>query len=137
MKKLFSRTLSSIFVLSLCVPAVAAPTFQERVTYLPSVTSAERTTIHAHVDALSGVYVSVNLAITDESYQGVGTVVADSKTDLYSVNPNYLASNPNPVPERGAKEQRGFFLFGDGSKNAEFTSPEAIYVSLPAMVQEC
>ena len=61
----------------------------------------------------------------------MGTVVADSKTDLYSVNPNYLASNPNPFPERGAKTQRGFFLFGDESKDAEFTSPEAIYVTLP------
>jgi len=79
----------------------------------------------------NAIYVSVNLAITDDSYQGVGTVVADSKTDLYSVNPTYLASNPNPFPERGAKEKKGFFLFGDGSKNAEFASPEAIYVTLP------
>ena len=47
------------------------------------------------------------------------------------MNPNYLASNPNPFPERGAKAKKGFFLFGDGSKNAEFTSPEAIYVTLP------
>ena len=79
----------------------------------------------------NAIYVSVNLAITDDSYQGVGTVVADSKTDLYSVNPTYLASNPNPFPERGAKEKKGFFVFGDGSKNAEFASPEAIYVTLP------
>ena len=82
------------------------------------------------------LYVSVNLGITDDSYQGVATVVADSKTDLYAVNPNYLVSNPNPFPERGATEQRGFFLFGDGSKNAEFTSPEAIYVALPVTVQQ-
>jgi hypothetical protein len=81
--------------------------------------------------------VSVNLAITDDAYQGVGPVVADSKTDLYSVNPTYLASNANPFPDRGAKQQRGFFLFGDGAKDAEFTSPEAIYVTLPAMVQAC
>jgi hypothetical protein len=79
----------------------------------------------------NAIYVSVNLAITDDSYQGVSTVVADSKTDLYSVNPNYLASNPNPFPQRGAKTKKGFFLFGDGSKNAEFTSPDAIYVTLP------
>jgi len=77
------------------------------------------------------LYVSVNLAITDDLYQGVSAVVADAKTDLYSVNPTYLASNPNPFPERGAKVQKGFFLLGDGSKNAEFTSPEAIYVTLP------
>jgi hypothetical protein len=84
------------------------------------------------------LYVSVSLAITDDSYQGISTVVANSKTDLYSVNPNYLAFNPNPFPERGATEQRGFFLFGDGSKDAEFTSPEAIYVTLPVTVRhEC
>jgi hypothetical protein len=84
------------------------------------------------------VYVSVNLAIIDGPYAGVETVVADSKTDLYSLNPNYLASNPDPFPERGVKEQRGFFLLGDGSKNAEFTSPEAIYVTgLPPTDQEC
>ena len=76
------------------------------------------------------VYVSVNLAISDASYQGVGTVTADSKTDLYSVNPAYLATNADPFPARGAKKQRGFFVFGDGSKDAEFTSPEAIYVAL-------
>ena len=85
----------------------------------------------------NAIYVSVNVAITDDSYQGVGTVVADSKTDLYSVNPAYLASNPNPFPERGAKVKRGFFLFGDGAKDAEFTSPEAIYVTLPVTVQQC
>jgi len=81
------------------------------------------------------VYVSVNLAIKDGPYAGVETVVADSKTDLYSPNPDYLASNPNPFPERGVKEQRGFFFFGDGSKDAEFTSPEAINVTLPVTVR--
>jgi hypothetical protein len=84
----------------------------------------------------NSIYLSVNLAITDDLYQGVGAVIADSKTDLYSVNPNYLASNPNPFPERGAKVQKGFFLFGDGSKNAEFSSPEAIFVTLPVTVQQ-
>lgn len=78
----------------------------------------------------NSVYVSVNLAISDDSYQGVTTVMADSKTDLYSVNPAYLASNPDPFPGRGARKQRGFFLFGDGGKDAVFTSPDAIYVAL-------
>lgn len=78
----------------------------------------------------TAVYVSVNLAIKDDQYQGVTAVMADSKTDLYSLNPAYLASNPDPFPGRDAKSQRGFFLFGDGSKDAEFTSPEAIYVTL-------
>jgi hypothetical protein len=81
------------------------------------------------------VYVSANLAIKDGPYAAVETVVADSKTDLYSLNPNY--PGPNPFPERSVKEQRGFFLFGDGSKDAEFTSPETIYVTLPVTVQEC
>jgi hypothetical protein len=87
------------------------------------------------------VYVSVNLAIKDGPYAGVETVVADSKTDLYSLNPVYLASNQDPFPERSVKEQRGFFLFGDGLKDADFTSPEAIYVTLASNLwptdQEC
>jgi hypothetical protein len=57
-------------------------------------------------------------------------VLADSKTDLYTVNPAYLASNPDPFPGRGAIEQRGFFVFGDGMKNAEFSSPDAVYVTV-------
>jgi hypothetical protein len=77
----------------------------------------------------NALYLSVNLAITDAPYAGVQTMVADSKTDLYTVNPTYLASNPNPFPGRGAVEQRGFFVFGDGEKNAEFSSPDAIYVT--------
>ena len=75
-------------------------------------------------------YLSVNLAITDAAYTGVKPVLADSKTDLYSVNPTYLASNADPFPERGAVEQRGFFVMGDGVKNAEFSSPEAVYVTV-------
>ena len=39
-------------VLSLCIPAVAP--FQESVTYTPTVTPAERTAIHAQVEALAG-----------------------------------------------------------------------------------
>ncbi|MGW0593643.1 M20/M25/M40 family metallo-hydrolase [Streptosporangium sp. NPDC002607] len=76
------------------------------------------------------IYLSVNLAITDAPYAGVQAILADSKTDLYTVNPTYLASNPDPFPGRGAIEQRGFFLFGDGHKNAEFSSPDAVYVTV-------
>jgi hypothetical protein len=46
MKKL----LSSISVLSACMPALAAPPTQ---TYVPTVTAAERTAIHARFDALA------------------------------------------------------------------------------------
>ncbi|WP_158610027.1 M20/M25/M40 family metallo-hydrolase [Micromonospora musae] len=76
------------------------------------------------------IYLSVNLGITDAPYTGVKPVLADSKTDLYKVNPTYLASNPDPFPGRGAIEQRGFFVFGDGQKNAEFSSPDAVYVTV-------
>ncbi|GAB3332275.1 M20/M25/M40 family metallo-hydrolase [Micromonospora halotolerans] len=76
------------------------------------------------------IYLSVNLAISDAPYTGVRAVLADSKTDLYTVNPTYLASNPDPFPGRGAVEQRGFFVFGDGQKNAEFSSPDAVYVTV-------
>ncbi|PZG19664.1 hypothetical protein C1I95_11150 [Micromonospora craterilacus] len=82
------------------------------------------------------IYLSVNLAITDAPYTGVQPVLADSKTDLYTVNPTYLASNPDPFPGRGAIEQRGFFLFGDGQKNAEFSSPDAVYVTVANAVTD-
>ena len=75
------------------------------------------------------IYVSVNLAITDAPYDGVSTVLADSKTDLYSLNSEYLANHEDPFPERGQIEERGFFLFGDGEKNACFESPDAIFVT--------
>ena len=75
------------------------------------------------------VYVSVNLAITDAEYTGVETVLADSKTDLFDLNDQWLANNENPFPERGAVEERGFFLFGDGEKDARFQSPDAIFVT--------
>ena len=78
---------------------------------------------------LNTVYVAVNLAIVDGEYTGVSTVLADSKTDLYKLNDEWLKTNANPFPERGAVEKRGFFLFGDGSKNACFESPDAIYVT--------
>ncbi|HWK27073.1 MAG TPA: M20/M25/M40 family metallo-hydrolase [Solirubrobacter sp.] len=80
------------------------------------------------------IYLSVNLAITDAPYTGVQTVLADSKTDLYTVNPTYLASHPDPFPGRGAVERRGFFVFGDGQKNAEFSSPDAVYVTVAKSV---
>ncbi|MFE9960439.1 M20/M25/M40 family metallo-hydrolase [Micromonospora sp. NPDC005299] len=82
------------------------------------------------------IYLSVNLAITDAPYTGVQPVLADSKTDLYTVNPTYLASNPDPFPGRGAVEQRGFFVFGDGQKNAEFSSPDAVYVTVANAVTD-
>ena len=74
-------------------------------------------------------YVCVNLAITDGAYSGVRTVLADSKTDLYKLSDEYLKDHKDPFPERGQVEERGFFLFGDGAKDAEFTSPDAIYVT--------
>src|SRR5262249_29185095 len=77
----------------------------------------------------TALYLSVNLAISDAPYSGVQPVLADSKTDLYTLNPAYLANNPDPFPGRGAIKQRGFFLFGDGTKNAEFSSPDAVYVT--------
>ena len=75
------------------------------------------------------IYASVNLAITDAAYDGVTTVLADSKTDLYDLNDEWLETNEDPFPERGEVEERGFFLFGDGEKDARFTSPDAIYVT--------
>lgn len=85
MKKVFSRTLSIIFALSLCIPAVAAPTFQERVTYIPSVTPAELTIIHAHVDGLSGDV--GNAVVGDGSYDPltlVGAMLNGSSYDSIS-----------------------------------------------------
>ncbi|GAA1324773.1 M20/M25/M40 family metallo-hydrolase [Leucobacter albus] len=78
----------------------------------------------------NAIYLSVNLAITDSDYSGVEAIVADSKTDMYTVNPEFLKTNEDPFPERGKIEKRGFFTFGDGAKNAEFSSPEAVYVSI-------
>ena len=102
------------------VVPLAVPAGQSADKYFSSRISA------TNPDAL---YLSVNLAITDAPYSGVQPVLADSKTDLYTVNPAYLASNPDPFPGRGAKQQRGFFVFGDGTKNAEFSSPDAVYVT--------
>lgn len=103
------------------VVPLAVPAGQSADKYFSSRTSAN------NPDA---IYLSVNLAITDAPYAGVQAILADSKTDLYTVNPTYLASNPDPFPGRGAIEQRGFFLFGDGHKNAEFSSPDAVYVTV-------
>ena len=54
MKRFVRSALPLVLALSACIPAVAAPTFQEKVTYIPSLTSAERTKIHGYVEALSG-----------------------------------------------------------------------------------
>ena len=77
------------------------------------------------------VYVAVNLAIVDGTYGSgaVQTVLADSKTDLYDLNDEWEATHENPFPERGQVEQRGFFIISDGVRDAEFHSPDAIYVT--------
>jgi len=102
------------------VVPLAVPAGQSADKYFSSRISA------TNPDAL---YLSVNLAVTDAPYDGVKPVLAGSKTDLYTVNPTYLASNPDPFPGRGAVKERGFFVFGDGTKNAEFSSPDAVYVT--------
>ena len=77
------------------------------------------------------VYVAANLAIVDGKHD-LEAVTADSKTDLFKLNDEWLKNNKNPFPERGQIEERGFFLFGDGEKNACFESPEAIFATLDA-----
>ena len=77
------------------------------------------------------VYVAANLAIVDGE-QELKAVTADSKTDLFKLNDEWLKTHKNPFPERGQIEERGFFLFGDGEKNACFESPEAIFATLDA-----
>jgi hypothetical protein len=74
------------------------------------------------------LYISVNIAIKDAAYTGVDALVADSKTDLYSISSSYKGADP--FPEREKSEKRGFFVFGDGNKDARFTSPSAIFVTL-------
>ena len=54
MRKSFSSSLPIILALSVWTPTFAAPPFKEKVTYIPSLTAAERTAIHARVDALIG-----------------------------------------------------------------------------------
>ncbi|MFC4139904.1 MULTISPECIES: M20/M25/M40 family metallo-hydrolase [unclassified Microbacterium] len=103
------------------VVPLAVPEGQDASSYFSSRTSA------TDPDAL---YLSVNLAVTDAAYDGVKPVLADSKTDLYTVNPEFLKSNADPFPARGQVEKRGFFVFGDGRKNAEFSSPDAVYVTV-------
>lgn len=77
-------------------------------------------------------YVCVNLALIDGEHDGVEAIVADSKTDLYKLNDEWLETHEDPFPERGQIVGRGFFLFGDGSKDAEFISPDAIFVTAKA-----
>jgi hypothetical protein len=97
-KKLFGRTLSAILVLSLSLPVAAAPTFQERVTYIPSLTPAERTAIHAQVDALSG---DVGNAIAgDGSYNPltlVGAMLDGGSFDSISRGGTAATAYPFPV----------------------------------------
>ena len=92
-------------------------------------TASKYYSVRVDKNDLNTVYVAVNLAIVDGEYTGVSTVLADSKTDLFKLNDEWLKTHKNPFPERGAVEKRGFFLFGDGSKNACFESPDAIYVT--------
>ena len=40
-----------------------------------------------------------------------------------------LGLEPGSVPRARGRKQRGLFLFGDGTKNAEFSSPDAVYVT--------
>lgn len=81
-------------------------------------------------------YICVNLALIDGEYDGVNAVLADSKTDLYKLNAEWLETHEDPFPERGQITERGFFLLGDGSKDAEFTSPDAVYVATGKTVAE-
>ena len=79
----------------------------------------------------NSLYISVNIAIADaETDVTPRVVLANSKTDLFKLNPVYEAANDNPWPERGKVTERGFFLFGDGVKDAHFISPEAIYMTI-------
>ena len=75
------------------------------------------------------LYVSVNLAVVDGPWSGDQAVLANSREDLFELNPAYLVSNDNPFPERGKVEQRGFFMLPDGTKNARFVSPSAIFAT--------
>ena len=105
MKDLFSRTLSTLVALSLCAPAVAAPTFQERVTYIPSLTPAERTAIHAKVDALSG---NVGDAVAgDGTYDPltlVGAMLDGATYDSISRGGTAATAYPFPVSNTAANQ---------------------------------
>jgi hypothetical protein len=81
----------------------------------------------------SSLYVSINLAIADTDADMTPTpILANSKTDLFKLNPEYVAANgvPAEMKGRGEEKERGFFLFGDGAKNARFTSPQAVYMTI-------
>lgn len=80
-------------------------------------------------DSSDVAYLCVNLALVDGAYDGVEAITAPSKTDLFKLNDEWLKTHENPFPERGAITERGFFLLGDGSKDAEFTSPDAVFVT--------
>jgi hypothetical protein len=79
----------------------------------------------------NSLYISINIAIADTGADTTPRLVlADSRTDLYKLNPDYVSASGNPWPERGKVAERGFFLFGDGAKDAHFISPQAIYVTI-------
>ena len=81
----------------------------------------------------SSLYVSINLAIADVDVNMTPTpILANSKTDLFKLNPTYVAANgvPEEMRGRGEEKERGFFLFGDGAKDARFISPQAIYMTI-------
>ena len=81
----------------------------------------------------SSLYVSVHLAIADANADMTPTpILANSKTDLFKLNPTYVADNgvPEEMRGRGSEKERGFFLFGDGAKDARFISPQAIYMTI-------
>jgi len=65
------------------------------------------------------VYVAANLAIVDGKHD-LEAVTADSKTDLFKLNDEWLKNNKNPFPERGQIEERGFFLFGRPAVEVDF-----------------
>ncbi|MCL1874960.1 MAG: M20/M25/M40 family metallo-hydrolase [Synergistaceae bacterium] len=79
----------------------------------------------------NSLYVSINIAVADTTADANPRfVLANSKTDLFKLNPAYEAANSNPWPDRGKVTERGFFLFGDGAKDAHFISPEAVYMTI-------
>ena len=79
----------------------------------------------------NALYLSVNLAITDAPYTGVQPPSRiPRRTCTRSIRRTWPRTRIRS-PGAGPAKQRGFFLFGDGSKNAEFSSPDAVYVTLP------
>lgn len=72
------------------------------------------------------LYLTAHVAIVDRIGADLSVSgVVDSRADRYE------PANPavNPWPDRLATTPRGFFLIDDGAKDAEFTSPRAIFVT--------